>query len=75
VWGNYVADLLPNNWTRPKAGVDVGDHPPITPCRYASSSDLYGEQGRLYDLVVKHFLASVSPGTHVLMCAVLNLLK
>ena len=46
---------------RPKTGVDMGDHPPITPCRYASSSELYGEQGRLYDLVVKHFIASVSP--------------
>jgi DNA topoisomerase III len=68
VWGEYVADLLPNHWTRPKAGVDVGDHPPITPCRYASSSDLYGEQGRLYDLVVKHFLASVSPGAPVSWC-------
>jgi DNA topoisomerase-3 len=68
VWGDYVAHLLPNHWTRPKAGVDVGDHPPITPCRYALSSDLYGEQGRLYDLVVKHFLASVSPGAPVCVC-------
>ena len=61
VWGDFASSLLPNNWTRPKSGVDMGDHPPITPCRYASSSELYGEQGRLYDLVVKHFIASVSP--------------
>lgn len=38
----------------------MGDHPPITPMR-ANEGELEGEQARLYDLVTRHFIATVSP--------------
>ena len=41
-------------------GVDVGDHPPITPMRSASRDQLRDSEWRLYDFVTRHFLASVS---------------
>ena len=36
------------------------DHPPITPCRGAHPGDLSGDMARVYDLVVRHFIATVS---------------
>lgn len=38
----------------------MGDHPPITPCRAAGAYELSGDMARVYDLVVRHFIASVS---------------
>jgi DNA topoisomerase-3 len=43
-----------------KGGVDMGDHPPITPCRHARAGELTGDMARVYDLVARHFIASVS---------------
>lgn len=59
-YGTYTADLLRTGHTSPRGGTDVGDHPPITPVR-GGGSELGGDMGRLYDLIVRHFLASVSP--------------
>ena len=42
----------------PRGGVDVGDHPPITPV--ALATHLTGDEERIYGLVVRHFLATVS---------------
>jgi DNA topoisomerase-3 len=42
----------------PRSGKDMGDHPPITPVGVAR--DISGDKARLYDLVVRHFLATVS---------------
>jgi DNA topoisomerase-3 len=36
------------------------DHPPITPCRNARAGELSGDMARVYDLVTRHFIASVS---------------
>lgn len=33
IWGEYVKGLLGEGVARPRAGVDAGDHPPITPVR------------------------------------------
>lgn len=42
-------------------GVDVGDHPPITPVSLARPQiDLTGDDERVYALIVKHFLATIS---------------
>ena len=60
-WGYYVVQILNNGYTKPKGGVDMGDHPPITPCRLAQSYELSGNENRIYDLVTRHFIASVSP--------------
>ncbi|CAD7694740.1 unnamed protein product [Ostreobium quekettii] len=62
IWGQYARGLLEAGVSRPKGGVDAGDHPPITPVRSATEADLGGgDAWRLYDYVVRHFLASVSP--------------
>mmetsp|Transcript_9506 Transcript_9506/g.6865 ORF Transcript_9506/g.6865 Transcript_9506/m.6865 type:complete len:90 (+) Transcript_9506:521-790(+) len=39
-WGDFASDLLKNGVNKPKKGVDAGDHPPITPVRQASRSEL-----------------------------------
>ena len=45
-----------------QGGVDVGDHPPITPVRSASETEVGGgDAWRLYDYVARHFLGSISP--------------
>jgi DNA topoisomerase-3 len=58
-WGSY--SLLQKGVTKAKGGFDMGDHPPITPCRSAVPHELSGDVGRVYDFVVRHFIASVSP--------------
>ena len=60
-WGPYVRGLLQQGHNKSRGGVDMGDHPPITPCRSAGPHDLSGDMARVYDLVVRHFIASVSP--------------
>jgi DNA topoisomerase-3 len=60
-WGSYVRKLLAGGGhNKSKGGVDMGDHPPITPCRSARAGELSGDMARVYDLVVRHFIASVS---------------
>jgi hypothetical protein len=44
-----------------RKGHDAGDHPPITPMRPASRDELEGDSWRIYDYVVRHFLATVAP--------------
>jgi len=60
-WGKYVRDLLQQGHNNSRGGIDMGDHPPITPCRPAGPGELSGDMARVYDLVVRHFIASVSP--------------
>jgi len=62
-YGVFVSRLLDDGaFTAPRRGIDVGDHPPITPMR-ASTEDQVGggEAWRLYDFIARHFIASVSP--------------
>ncbi|KAF6259333.1 DNA topoisomerase [Scenedesmus sp. NREL 46B-D3] len=61
IWGQYAASLLSQGVSKPKGGVDVGDHPPITPVRAANEAELGGGDSWLvYDYVARHFLASLS---------------
>ena len=61
-WGEWVEELLAGSMTKPRGGKDEGDHPPITPVRSATESAVGGgEAWRLYDVVARHFIASVSP--------------
>ncbi|XP_067654997.1 DNA topoisomerase 3-beta-1-like [Haliotis asinina] len=60
-WGNFVRDLLNKGIQRPKKGTDAGDHPPITPMRSATNSELEHDAWRLYDYITRHFIATVSP--------------
>ncbi|CAD8146824.1 unnamed protein product [Paramecium pentaurelia] len=52
--------LKTNGHSNPKQGVDVGDHPPITPTENVPQNDLYGEERTMYEYVVKMFLAAHS---------------
>lgn len=58
-WGPFAQVLLHNNkFVWPRAGThDDKAHPPIHPITYAAPSVLNNEEGRLYELVVRRFLA------------------
>lgn len=61
VWGDYVRDvMLTAPLKRPKGGVDAGDHPPITPMRSATPRELDGNEWRVYELIARNFLGSLS---------------
>ena len=57
-WGSYARNLLTKGYATPRQGHDAGDHPPITPVGLAT--DLSGDNLRIYELVTRHFLATVS---------------
>ena len=57
-WGTYVRNLLQEGHNKARGGVDMGDHPPICPMRVGHG--LSGDMGRVYEFVVRHFIASVS---------------
>lgn len=59
-WGKAAIDAV-NGSLKPRSdGKDVGDHPPITPVRLAHESELDHDMWRVYELVTRHFIASVS---------------
>ena len=58
--GHCVRDLLSSGPKKPRPGHDAGDHPPITPMRAAHEADLSGDAWRVYDYIVRHFVATVS---------------
>lgn len=59
--GASVRQMLQEGINSPKSGVDHGDHPPITPCQMATSSELLDRDSwRIYDYVMRHFLGSIS---------------
>ena len=44
------------------AGVDAGDHPPITPLKAATEREVGGgDAWRLYEMVSRNFIGSLSP--------------
>jgi DNA topoisomerase-3 len=60
-YASHCRALLSEGYIQPRSGHDAGDHPPITPVGIpASSMDISGENGRIYDLIVSHFLATIS---------------
>eukprot|EP00271_Cylindrocystis_brebissonii_P005978 TRINITY_DN1845_c0_g1_i9.p1 TRINITY_DN1845_c0_g1~~TRINITY_DN1845_c0_g1_i9.p1 ORF type:complete len:630 (+),score=80.22 TRINITY_DN1845_c0_g1_i9:2116-4005(+) len=62
IWGDFVAQLLSIGPSLPKSGHDAGDHPPITPMRTATETELGGgDSWRVYEYVARHFIGSVSP--------------
>ena len=60
MWGAEVRELLQQGLTSPRRGTDVGDHPPITPMRSATETELGHEAFRLYDMITRVFIATVS---------------
>lgn len=62
VWGSYVSSLIQHGLSTPRKGIDAGDHPPITPVASVDPSSLPSGESALYELIAKHFLATVSEG-------------
>ncbi len=61
LWGGHAKQLLRDGLHKPKAGVDAGDHPPITPVRDATNNELHGDDWILYEYICRHFLGTLSP--------------
>ena len=59
-YGSIAREFLQNGFNQPRRGKDVGDHAPISICSLATKGQLQNEQWRLYELVLKHFLAIIS---------------
>ncbi len=62
VWGGYITCLLDTggfSWPR-NGGHSDQAHPPITPTKSVDPGTLTGDAKRVYELVVKHFLACCS---------------
>ena len=61
--GEYIRDIISSSYSihlYSSGGVDVGDHPPITPMRSANRHQLRDNEWKLYDFITRHFLATVS---------------
>lgn len=63
-WGGYVSELIRNGLNNPRKGVDAGDHPPITPVSSVDPNTLPSGESALYELITKHFLATLSDGRY-----------
>ena len=63
IYGDYCNKLLTQNrYNNPKMGSgDDKAHPPIHPVRYADNSELNAKEKKVYDLIMRHFLATLSP--------------
>jgi DNA topoisomerase-3 len=63
-WGSAARDVLAGKTicpTNSHAGIDAGDHPPITPVALCAAGDVGGDASRLYELITRHFIATLSP--------------
>jgi len=64
-FGQYAHSLLSQGLSRPRAGnQDDGAHPPIYPAKHIDPNSIGGQSNGkylVYELVARHFLATVSP--------------
>lgn len=61
-----VAEILDQETIRPSRGKRMTtDHPPIYPTGVASSKKIKGDKWKIYELVVRRFLATVAPSGRV----------
>lgn len=60
-WGGFATRLLNGEFEKPRAGQhDDKAHPPIHPTKCVDMESLNEEQRKVYELVVRHFLACCS---------------
>lgn len=60
-WGYYASALMRGEGlSKPRKGVDNGDHPPITPVLSASKNELGDREWKLYSFITRTFLGSIS---------------
>ncbi len=62
--GELAEKMLETNF-RPRNGRATKDHPPIHPVEAATQKKLKGDQWRIYELVVRRFLATLAPDADV----------
>jgi len=55
------AEFVLKHGVEPSRGKETKDHPPIHPTSVASRDDLSKDEWKIYELVVKRFLATLSP--------------
>ena len=62
-WGDIAKKILSfPSIRKPSGGQDAGDHPPITPAgRFGNRNSMSGEMFRVYELISRHFLATLLP--------------
>lgn len=69
--GDYAKRLLSADKLTPTRGKkETTDHPPIYPTGYASKDSLRDDQWKIYQLVVRRFLATLSGPAHTLRTTV-----
>ena len=63
IYGEYCTKLISQNrYNNPKMGSgDDKAHPPIHPVRYAENNELNAKEKKVYDLIMRHFLGTLSP--------------
>ncbi|CAI2349034.1 unnamed protein product [Caenorhabditis sp. 36 PRJEB53466] len=60
IWGDFANEVLQNG-VNPRNGRKSDEaHPPIHPLTYVDKTQLQGDDWKVYELVVRHFLACVS---------------
>ncbi|MCW1296154.1 MAG: DNA topoisomerase I [Candidatus Parvarchaeota archaeon] len=59
-FGAYAAKLLKKEKLVPTAGKAAKDHPPIHPVELADRSKLKADEWKIYELIVRRFLANLS---------------
>jgi DNA topoisomerase-1 len=65
-FGDYAKEILSRESLRPSRGkVTTTDHPPIHPTAGAKKGELKGNHARIYELVCRRFLATLSPNSIV----------
>jgi len=65
-FGSYAKEILAMESIRPSRGrVTTTDHPPIYPTAGAKKGELKGNHWKIYELVCRRFLATVSPNSLV----------
>jgi DNA topoisomerase-3 len=60
-YGDFAKAIRRKGIRKPENGRDLGDHPPILPQKPATERELGAFYFLVYDYVVRHFLASISP--------------
>ncbi|KAG7209965.1 hypothetical protein KM043_011554 [Ampulex compressa] len=58
LWGSFAQNLLENGLTPRQGKKSDQAHPPIHPTKYADN--LQGDEAKVYEFVVRHFLACLS---------------
>ncbi|CAJ0931305.1 unnamed protein product, partial [Mesorhabditis belari] len=65
MWGSFAQGIINAGGPTPRNGSKSDQaHPPIHPLKAATRDQLHGDEWRVYELVVRHFLACVSKDAH-----------